>query len=246
VFVNRLTRLLSRRRRARHFGCTFHRARDFSIPGAITVAGKVISIQSPEENGIRTAFLEILMDDCYGLLRQSIGDIKTMMDIGGNVGFFSLAARDAFPSAIIHCYEPNPRILLFLTSHAQSADFRVFSEAVGATSGLVGLSAHDDSVQVRTEVDATGSIPQVPFRTAIERIGGHCDLVKLDCEGAEWQILSDVEGWRNVDHLTMEYHLWDTTYRHEDITGVLTNIGFKVRKQIPKSDFGIVWASRET
>jgi len=37
--------------------------------------------------------------------------------------------------------------------------------------------------------------------------GGIVDLVKLDCEGAEWEILQDSQAMKCVINLTMEYHL---------------------------------------
>ncbi len=93
---------------------------------------------------------------------------------------------------------------------------------------------------------ADGKIPQVSFRTAVERIGGHCDLVKLDCEGAEWEILTDVTTWRKVDHLAMEYHLWFGEHEHEEVAKVLGNIGFAIRRQLRTHErYGIVWASRK-
>ena len=186
------------------------------------------------------------MDDCYGLRVHSRCQISSVLDVGACVGFFALAARDAFPNAAIHAYEPNPAVLSYLSSHSQAAEFQVFPEAVGATEGKVGLVDHVDWVQARTMWQADGKIPQVAFRTAVERIGGHCDLVKLDCEGAEWEILTDVTTWRKVDHLTMEYHLWHGEHEHEEVAKVLGNIGFAIRRQLPTPErYGIVWASRK-
>ena len=30
----------------------------------------------------------------------------------------------------------------------------------------------------------------------------------MDCEGSEWDILEDPESLRQVDNITLEYHLW--------------------------------------
>jgi Methyltransferase FkbM domain len=58
--------------------------------------------------------------------------------------------------------------------------------------------------QRKTEL---GNIAQCAFAEAVTRLG-QVDLLKLDCEGAEWAILSDPAPWRSVRSLVMEYHLW--------------------------------------
>lgn len=243
MFFQRVRTVLSRRRRARQLGFRFRRVRGFEIPNSIRMFGKDVAICVPPQPTMQGCFLEVLMDDSYGLRYLRHKNINSILDIGGNVGFFGLAAREVFSRATIHVYEPNPAVLPYLESHSHAAGFQIFGEAVGATPGRVSLT-EVDFVNVRSTADAAGSIPQVAFRTAIERIGGHCDLVKLDCEGAEWQILTDVEVWQNVDYLTMEYHLWDTKYRRQHIADVLAKVGFTVRRQMPMSDVGIVWATR--
>src|SRR6202022_520478 len=104
--------------------------------------------------------------------------------------------------------EPNSALEPPLRVHASSCGFKFFLEAVGAEAGRVTLDDHEDSVQNRTHSDPSGQIPQIAFRTAIERLGGSVGLVKLDCEGAEWDLLGDATSWRGVERIAMEYHLW--------------------------------------
>jgi FkbM family methyltransferase len=245
--LRRLGNLLSRRKQAKALGFGYSRARDFRFPRALRIAAKDVPFHVPDEDGIRVAFLDVLLDDCYGLRRLRGRGIERILDIGGNVGIFALAARQAFPQATIHAYEPNPRMLPFLTQHAAAAGFSCFAEAVGKDDGHISLVEHQDCVQVRTQADAAGNIPQIAFRRAIERISGHCHLVKLDCEGAEWEILADTESWQHVDHLAMEYHLWAGDRRHDEIGPLMDAIGFRIERQSAlHPEYGIVWASRRT
>lgn len=191
-------------------GVWFLRHKDLH-PRALTIARKRIRLQFPsgEEGKLEWVLREIHLHDCYnlaGLKHQP----RTIVDIGGNVGLFSMIARHRFPNAIIHCYEPNPALAGILRSHLEPLDVSVFHEAVGGESGTVDLVPGTGSIAVRIAASPTGLIPQVSLDTVSARVGQSIDLLKLDCEGAEWDILnaSVGVGLRSVRDLRMEYHLW--------------------------------------
>ncbi len=165
------------------------------------------------------------------------------MDIGANVGLFGVAARNAFPAAQIHAYEPNPYLEQYLAVQAKSANFSYFMEAVGLENGRVSLDFNTDSVQTRSKNDNAGKIPQSSFREALARLGGDVDLVKMDCEGAEWDIFEDRDSWKRVQHLSMEYHLWPY-HTHNEVFEVVKHLGFQVREYKPIDNFGLLIASR--
>ena len=65
-----------------------------------------MKLSFPDEVGVVNDFLSIFLDDDYRLDRVK-WPVGTVLDIGANLGFFSIAARNAFPEATIHAYEPN-------------------------------------------------------------------------------------------------------------------------------------------
>lgn len=140
TLVERATVFFRRRRNARRVGIDFSRSRLFRLPPAIRVNGQKINLDVPDEPGQLTAFVELLLDDCYRL-REIAGkvDIATVLDIGANIGLFGLAARAAFPSARIHAYEPNAGLAHNLSAHARQANFQYFIEAVGREADRVAL-----------------------------------------------------------------------------------------------------------
>lgn len=242
MLFQRIYQLLARKTRAKKLGIEFERASEFKLPKSLVINGRNKSVTLPEETGVEVAFIDILLDDCYGLEKLS-KPISKILDIGGHIGLFSLAARNRFPQAVIHAYEPNYTLEKYLKSQADAAGFEYFMEAVGLEAGKVTLDLHEDSVQTRSKVDESGNIPQVAFRQAIDRLGGSIDLAKLDCEGAEWQIFQDRDAWQSVQNLSMEYHLWpDRT--HDEVRQVVRNLGFKIKKQVPIADYGLLLASR--
>jgi FkbM family methyltransferase len=241
--MNRLFRLLLRRSRAHRLGVRFSRAAGFAIPRRIVVAGAERAIQLPEDNGSKLAFIDILLDDCYGL-RRLPRDVQRVLDIGAHAGLFSLAARNRFPTAEIHAYEPNPQMQSFLSKQADTGRFSFFSQAVGLTDGFVSLKTGADSVHTQAHQSDHGEIQCVSFASAVSRLKGPIDLVKLDCEGAEWEILKDEATWQNVRHLTMEFHLW-AGYTLEELKTRITSLGFRIRRlEICGPDFGLLQAGR--
>ena len=100
-----------------------------------------------------------------------------------------------------------------------------------------------DSNLARTVANSDGSVPQVSLATAVERLGGTVDLLKLDCEGAEWEMFDPAEPWQHIRNIRMEYHLFhgETV---QDVERNLNGLGFEVVHWKPDQGFGTVWASR--
>ena len=230
--------------RSSRFGFVALRRGPFQVPGTIKLDQRKIALRHPHDHGSKEDFLTCFVDDVYGL-STLVQNPKNILDIGANVGFFSLAARGYFPEATIHSYEPNPRVLHYLGENATAGKFQFFPEAVGASEAFVSIIDESDSNQASTSVaaiDAVGAIKQVALETAIERMGGHVDLLKMDCEGAEWDIFKASDAWCNISEVRMEYHLTNGR-QFSDVHTALSSLSFRITKQIDQGGFGIVWAT---
>ncbi|GAB4456929.1 MAG: hypothetical protein OHK0029_15730 [Armatimonadaceae bacterium] len=215
------------------------------LPTVYRLQNKTVPIQLPDETCIRQAFIEVVIEDAYGL--QSFPKpVKTVLDIGANCGIFALAAREAFPTSTIHSYEPNPALEPYLKHQSSQATFSYFMEAVQKEQGFVNLSVTGKSLETRSEVAESGNVPAVAFRTTVERIGGSVDFVKMDCEGAEWEILEDREAWQNVQYVALEYHRFQGQTDQDALDKVLA-CGFSIEKHIVlpyDGGLGIIHAQR--
>jgi FkbM family methyltransferase len=242
-FLKKIAAHLRRIRNARRLGISFTRRASFQIPARVKCGSSFVDVYSNGEHGARIDFLMCLIEDGYGLEELSETP-ATVLDIGANQGFFALAARSFFPKAVLHCYEPNPRILPVLEKNAAAVHAEVFREAVGAAGGTVFLEESGDSNQARTNSAANGMpVPQVSFRTAVERLGGRVDLAKIDCEGAEWEMFADPEPWKSIRNLRMEYHLMDRR-AFSEVHARLCSFDFEIFHHEPSGDWGTVWARR--
>ncbi|OGR53029.1 MAG: hypothetical protein A2049_04720 [Elusimicrobia bacterium GWA2_62_23] len=242
MLLRRLITLIKRNRAAAGLGVKFGRSASFSLPDKIMLGGKMYSLALPEENGVKVAFIDLLLDDCYGC-RDVRAPVKTVLDVGANVGLFGLAARAAFPNAIIHCYEPNPNLGAYLESQSVPGRYEYFLEAVGLERGRVSLEYNVDSVQTRSTPNVYGEVNQAAFRDVISRLGGHVDMLKLDCEGAEWDLFRDAESWKNISRVSMEYHL-QGQHTIAEVIGAIESLGLRINRHVPSDGFGLILASR--
>lgn len=220
--------------------------RCFRMPAKIRVAGQSVALRFPREEGIAADFITCILRNSYGLGR-SLGAVHTILDIGANVGFFSLAARGHYPAATIHAYEPNPRVQEHLRANTEELRIQTYPEALGAGRGFVAMIDEGPSDQARTVAceDAGSGIRQICLETAIERIGGAVDLLKLDCEGAEWEILTPGSHWSRVRHLRLEYHSPNGETLQQACEAV-ARCGFQILHAAECNDYGgSVWATRQ-
>jgi hypothetical protein len=87
----------------------------------------------------------------------------------------------------------------------------------------------------------------VPLETVAERMGGRIDLLKIDCEGAEWEVLECKDSWESVREITMEYHLWARPGSHiSDLIMLLEARGFVILelRTEPGKTWGLVRAKK--
>ena len=119
-------------------------------------------------------------------------------------------------------------------------------EAVGFSEGKAVLEFDGDTVHTRCMPSQSGEIRITAISEATRRIafGAEVDLLKLDCEGSEWEILEETESMSHIMRLTMEYHL-DAHQTLSDLMEKLGKSGFRVEFQRADGpNYGRIWASR--
>jgi FkbM family methyltransferase len=166
-------------------------------------------------------FKEIFMSEAYMRGRKfSLGENPVVLDIGANIGFFTLFALSRLNGARVFSYEPMPVNFRQLRRNVQmNAGHPVtcFQKAVAGQSGNITL--HCDSCNeystTATVYEPTGqngetitvegvSLLDVFRENGLER----CDLLKMDCEGAEFEILYNCpqEIMDRIANIAMEVH----------------------------------------
>lgn len=241
--MNRLLQFATRWYRARRFGVAFRGMGRTVPPTSLTIAGRTFSPTWPDEPLAAAVFINLVVDDEYGLLRLSPAP-QTIVDIGANIGMFSNWARDCFPQAVIHAYEPSAASAAMARHNAAHPLTTIYEEGLAAQAGRAAMVDLGDSVLARTTPSDEGAIALVDFATVLQRIGGRIDLLKVDCEGAEWDFMHDRAAFAAVGCIRMEYHLVDGR-TIDDVHALARNLGFRITRLEQNQGFGIAWLDRD-
>lgn len=242
-FLNKKLSGIKRRIACIKYGMFYIRNSDFKIPRSLKINGsrKELKLQDININ----EFVGICINDCYhlGYLKRKLKRVNSIVDVGANQGMFLIAARQYFPNAKISAYEPNELLKDILDYNANQLDSKVFYEAVMKNDCTVNLNFTDSDLATTAFQSENGNVIGSSLKKVIGR-NGPIDILKLDCEGAEWELLEDVDSWKQVKSLAMEYHLWGKEgITMENLFQLLHNINFQlIEHTIYNSQQGFVLA----
>lgn len=169
---------------------------------------------------------EVVGGDCYELTKMQQHP-KVIFDIGASMGAFAKFAHSLFPDAKIYCFEPNPRSFELLQLNCPfavciNAAIRydgavLLTDGEGATGGgfITTQEEFDKMAQAKSGADhfiytILDEINTTTLEAVCEEFNiTSIDLLKIDCEGSEWDIFHNIskETASKVNHIIGEYHL---------------------------------------
>ena len=198
---------------------------------------------------------EVFAEDAYrlGALTAGLPEDLVAVDIGAHVGCFSVALALARPRACIHAWEASPSTVPWLRRNLARnglADRVVaHAEAVSDRCGTLHFADNAHGSALNGLTAATGTVvevPCVPVVDAFAATGGRVDLVKIDTEGAEYDLVlgSDPAVWAQVQRVVLEWH---DVPGHEwaELAEFFTGAGFRIRDVAPAGPRqGTAWLER--
>jgi len=200
-------------------------------------------------------FRECFFDDQYfsRLDISNLPETPLIIDIGANVGFSALYFLRRFPKAVVHSFEPMPFLQREL--HARKAlhpqaHWHLHDYGIWKDDGELELhTTHVDdftSVSGLVRLHDTIHRVKVPVRRLDTFLDDHgirqVDLLKLDCEGAEYGILFHLPDsiWPRIANIALETHLTDE-WTTRDMVDFLRSKGYQVDAE-ERRVTGNVWA----
>jgi FkbM family methyltransferase len=193
---------------------------DRAINRLLSVAG--FSERTIQVNGLkfrvrRLSVDEDIVSNVVGLREYlphgiAVAPGDTVIDIGGNIGTFAVLAASLGAKVIVA--EPDPENLALLRENISlnGLDAAVLPVAISRERGQATLSCSEgggayhsimrSAASERTYRVDTISLADLFDQCEVER----CDLLKIDCEGAEYAIFESFPDFRRIRQLAMEYH----------------------------------------
>jgi len=219
-----------------------------------------LTLHHTSNDGPVSLVFEVFADRCYSRYFKSIEN-GVIVDIGANIGAFTLDYASGSNKAHIHAYEPNPSTNKTLRYNIDDNGFGekviVYDEAVGRACALFQLWTNVPSLIATGYGGAPPSseaisinVPMIDLNEVVRRAGGSIDLLKVDAEGAEVDILEGATliTLNSIKNIVLEYHDFlcpDALIRCKEI---LTDAGFYCREKPDKrhNKMGLLYASRAT
>jgi len=197
-------------------------------------------------------FVGIIHCGCYEqFFNISKGDI--VVDIGAHVGTFTVeAAKKVGAQGLVVAIEPEPRNLRLLkhnVEHNMLTNVRIVPKAISNYSGKgkLFLISNDEghslnrvsNIHIEVEVDCLDNI--------VSYLGlNHVDFVKIDAEGAEYEILRGAQktlSYPKIKLAIAAYHKLPTKISESSIIeSYLRSIGFRTRAK-SRGEY-IIYATR--
>lgn len=167
----------------------------------------------------------------------------TVVDIGAGLGDFTVLAADHCPQGKVYAYEPMAPSFALLNKNLllnKITNVETFQLATASTAGtMTAVSEKREAVSTRfatgaADPDETGTaIPVTTLAEIMDRLpDGHCHLMKIDCEGCEFDLLlnSPPELLARIERLTIETHDDYSRYSADHLAVYLRQQGFEVRQ----------------
>lgn len=180
------------------------------------------TLRTPEGDRSWWTAVECFGRDCYRLGAMQLRAAPVVVDVGANVGAFTLALLVQRPDAQVAAYDASPAAVAVLAGNiaANNAGNQVtvhHNAVVGAADqSTIWLNEHVGDLCTSSVLDSrdpVGSVhrvavPAVALSTILSAYPGDVDLVKLDVEGAEYEIVQQtpIELLGKVQWMVVEYH----------------------------------------
>jgi len=158
------------------------------------------------------AIRESWVDNCYRIGRDDFRCSGAAVDLGANVGAFTLLAAQLGAQRVV-AYEPQPenaeilRANIAANPHLHATVFNVCQMAISDTTGKAWFSGVQTGAQLSAGPDGSYEVETVTLDIALQPFP-EVDVLKLDVEHAEYKLIpaASQTTLRKCRRIVMEFH----------------------------------------
>jgi FkbM family methyltransferase len=187
---------------------------------------------------------QVFCEKVYPIVKNTV-----VLDVGANIGLFSLFA--AFSGARrVYAFEPNREAYQYILENIRQNNLQdviiAYNYAVTSRSHEVVAiprvaSPMNRIIYGRALIDEYESVNTISVDDIVSNDDiSHVDLLKMDCEGSEYDILAGMSesAFSRIDRIIVEYH----DGKPEEIDDNLKRHGFKQERKVPETEqMGMLW-----
>lgn len=222
-----------------------------SIVKIYTKKGNIINLRTKSTDFF--SFVNIWLFNEYGQNQIDFKSTDVIIDIGSHIGLFAIYISQFNKNGKILCYEPYDENYKILLENIENNNFKnifTFNKAVSKKNGEIFLYINKDTA-ANNIYDKSSNFIKVNSTTLKEIIDSNhiekCELLKLDCEGAEYEILMNLDPniFKKINNIIMECHFVETEFiQFTNLKKFLIEMNYNVETRNIDSELAILYCKK--
>lgn len=198
-------------------------------------------------------FTNVWLNEEYKFSGFNINDNDTIIDIGAHIGLFAIFASQFSKGGKILSFEPvssNYKLLLENIELNKISIAHLFNLAVYNKQKEIKIFLNDDDAghsiiraSLNFEIVKTVSLMKIMEMNNINV----CNYLKLDCEGAEFEILEELPDsfFSRIEKIVMEYHIFENNIESlMQLKNRLNRLNFKIIDKPYSNKLGMLYVKK--
>lgn len=176
-------------------------------------------------------YKDIFEDQIYHFNSSSKNPL--ILDCGSNIGISVLYFKSIYPESKVIGFEPDSNNHSILTENIHQNNLtNVEIEKKAVWIHNEGISFHGlgtEASRIEKNESGTTKVQTIRLKEVLQKLN-YIDFLKLDIEGAEYEVMKDIQGELNkVENLFLEYHgKTDESGKITELLQIVSQSGFKI------------------
>jgi FkbM family methyltransferase len=212
-----------------------------------------IQLYAPKNHPLIEMVFDIYIQNIYSSTDFKIEQNDIIIDVGANIGIFSLFAANKTHN-LVYAYEPFDMNIKYLRHNIKTNGVKnivvnevavsdnIGNEYLFLTRNPAGNILHKQKTDNKNQIEVPTTTLQAIFeKNNINQVG----FLKMDCEGSEGVILisTPIRYLKKIKKIVIEFHDNVSVLKHHEIQNLLKEAGFSTSLTWDnKTPYGFIYA----